>query len=344
MLDDYRFSIGRVVVYKHPDPSLPKRAYGQKGPDRTVGIIIGVEPADSPQPQWIYTIKNIRTRETVRVPESEIAFGSSIDYSEFRGASRIPTSGADRMTGRIVAEALSKAITESTVTNYLRSSVHDILRAEKAEEITRREGRDLPLDVGDYLRIRGDLRSETKDFHNLYAKILAVKPPDRDYIDVNVRGIGRQYRVRRRYLVQADNSERIEIYDPEIKVFYTIHGRKQILNWRAVTFLAEVFGDDAPYSVEMDYVQNHVYTRSELDLKDRDELQDLLSSVLYAKGHMGWYDYEDRRRLFKGVSKGFLIDTILAASRFDMHRNRLMTPEEINLKIRDRERLKKLIG
>ncbi len=344
MLDDYRFSIGRVVVYKHPNPLLPKRAYGQKGPERTMGIIISVAAAYDPHPHWVYTIQNIRTRENVQVPECEIAFGASLDYSEFRGASRLPSANTDRMTGQMVAEALNKAMTESAVANYLRASVHDIVRAEKAEEIARREGRELPLGAGDYIRIRGDLRPEIKDFHNLYGKILKLEPLDRESIEANVRGMSRRYRTRRKYVVQADNGELIRIYDPEIKVYYTIRSKKQILNWRAVTFLAEVFGDDAPYSVELEYVQNHLYSRDELEGKDRDELRDLLSSLLYAKGHMGWRDYEDRHRLFKGVSKGFLVDTILAASRFDMHRNRLMTAEEIDLKKKDRERLKKLIG
>lgn len=343
MLDDYKYSIGRVVVYKHPDPILPRRAYGQRGTDRTMGIIISVEAAEQPHTHWLYTIQNLRTRETTRVPESDILFGASLEYHEFRDAARLPSTAADRVSGQIVAEALSRALTESVVANYLRSSVHDLIRAERAEEISRREGRDLPLAPGDYVRIRGDLRRETRPFHNLYAKIKLVEPSDVEVIGPPSRGVRRTYRTRRRYLVLADNGEETRIYDPEVKLFYTAHGRRIVLNWKAATFLAEAFGDDPPYSVDFDYVQDHIYTREELEGKSRDELRDLLSTILYVKGHMGLRDYEDRRKLFRGVSKGFLVDTILASSRFDIRRNRSMTPDEIQRKRRDAHRLRRLL-
>ena len=344
MLDDYRFSIGRIVVYKHPNPSMPRRAYGQRGTGRTMGIIIGVEVVDAPRPHWEYTIQNLRTREITHIPESAIAFGSSLEYDELRGAARLPSAAADRVSGRIVAEALSHALTESVVANYLRSSVHDLIRAEKSEEIIRREGRDLPLAPGDYIRIRGDLRRDIRPFHNLYAKVLAVEPTDVDTIDQSTPGSSRQYRSRRRYLARADNGQEVHIYDPEVKTFYTSHGRKTILNWRAATFLAEAFGDEPPYSVDFDYMQEHIYTRKELEGMSKEQMRDLLSTILYVKGHMGWRDYEDRHKLFKGVSEGFLTDTILASSRFDMRRNRSMTPDEIACKLRDAEELRKLLG
>ena len=341
MLDDHRFSIGRVVVYRHPNPTMPRRAYGHKGPERTMGIIISVEAVER---EWEYTIQNLRSRETIRVAEREIIFGASVEYQEFREAARMPSAGADRVSGQIVAEALHRALTESVVANYLRSSVHDLIKAEKAEEISRREGRDLPIDAGDYIRIRGDLRRETRPFHHLYAKVLSVEPSDLDTIGPTGPGRVRRYRARKRYLVRAENHEELSIYDPEVKVFYTSHGGRIILNWRAATFLAEAFGDECPYSVEFDYVQHHVYTRKELRGMHVDKLRDLLSTILYVKGHMGWRDYEDRHRLFRGVSQGFLIDTILASSRFDMRRNRLMSADEIQRKLQDRERLKKLLG
>ena len=344
MLDDHRFSIGRVVVYKHPKPLMPRRAYGQRGSERTIGMIISVQAADRPRPHWVYTIQNFRTRETVRVPESSIVFGASLEYHELREAARLPAMSSDRVSGQIVADALNRALTESVVSNYLRSSVHDLLRTEKAEEITRREGRELPLSAGDYVRIRGDLRREMRPFHNMYAKVISAGPTDVDTIGSSAHGSYRRHRTRQRYLVRADNSIELHIYDPEVKIYYTSHGRKVILNWRAAAFLAEAFGDDAPYSVEFDYVQDHVYTRKELDGMSKEELRDLLSKLLYAKGHMGFRDYHDRQKLFKGISEGFFKDTILGTSRFDMRRNRMMTSEEVARKLRDTEKLKKLLG
>ena len=91
-------------------------------------------------------------------------------------------------------------------------------------------------------------------------------------------------------------------------------------------------------------MQDHVYTRKELDGMSKEELRDLLSKLLYAKGHMGFRDYQDRQKLFKGISEGFFKDTILGTSRFDMRRNRMMTSEEVARKLRDTEKLKKLLG
>jgi len=151
------------------------------------------------------------------------------------------------------------------------------------------------------------------------------------------------YRTLRRYHVLTSEGVESDIYDAEVKVFYTAHSRKTILNWRAATLLAETFGDEAPYRIEYDYLAEHIFTREELKSRSREELAQLLGGLLYVKGKIGYRDYQRRSQLFAATPKAHLIDNILEASRFDARRNRVLTPEEIVSRKRDYYRLRKLL-
>ena len=56
MLDDHKYSVGRLVVYRHTDPKLPRQSYGYYGHERTLGEILAVEVEPDPEPHWVYTI------------------------------------------------------------------------------------------------------------------------------------------------------------------------------------------------------------------------------------------------------------------------------------------------
>jgi len=331
MVDDYKYSIGRTVVYRHPRPGRPERDYGQHGPARTVGVVRGVQVGPGPDHTWVYTIENLRTSEVCRVPESDIP------HATF-GPGGKRTRGAKADVAQL-AEALARALTESPVSHYLRNAVRELVHREESEERVRREGRELPLRPGDYVRIRGDLRPELEPCHNHYAKILEALEPDIAAIE----SAGVPHKVLRRYRVITDDGTECFVYDPEIKLYYTAEGRSVVLNWRAAAFLAEAFHDDPPYNVEFSYLEDHVFTRDELEAMSPEELANLFAALLYVKGRMGLRDLQNKDRHLGGVPKEHLIDSVLAISRFDMRRNRSLTPGEIERKRRDAFKLRRIL-
>ena len=328
MLDDHKYSIGRLVVYKHPDPNLPRQSYGHFGPDRTVGEIVKVDMAPTPTPHWVYSIRNSRNREAARVDEDKVEFATSTR----RGSKRAPRRTARRKTeDGVLAEMIAKALSDPDRESLLRHTLRELLHKEELASRAVREGADLPVHPGDYIRVRGDLRKESEILHNHYAKVLEVQPSDIAGIE-NPRSKPGQptlYRTLRKYKVVTCEAVEAEIYDAEIKLFYTASGRKTILNWRAATLLAEAFGDEPPYKLEYEYLLEHVFTREELGSELRGELARLLGSLLYVKGRLGWRDYQRRNQFFAGTPKSHLIDSILQVSRFDSRRNRPMTRDEI---------------
>jgi hypothetical protein len=325
MLDDYRYSIGRLVVYRHSDPKLPRQSYGQHGSDKTIGEVLEVDMVPSPTPHWVYTIYNVRNGEIGRVDESCIQFASNMGRkSPHRYADRKAEDGA-------LAEMIARALSNPDRGNLLRSTLRDILYREEVDAKVRSEGANLPLREGDYIRVRGDLRPELEILHNHYAKVISVEDSDIAGIENPSAKPGqpRLYRTRKKYHVIGSEGGEADIYDAEVKLFYTANGRATILNWRAATLLAEAFGDQPPYKLEYEYLADHIFTREELKPKSRAELGQLLASLLYVKGRMGWRDYQRRNAFMAGTPKSHLIDSILQASRFDSRRNRAMTAEEI---------------
>jgi len=327
MLDDYKYSIGRLVVYQHPNPRLPRQSYGQHGHERTVGEIIGVDMAPHPEPHWVYLVRNARNQEVARVEEEQVKFATAVGKLWRKN----PREVVSRIEDGALAEMIAKALSNPERTGMLRSSLRDFLHREELAARASRDGADLPLCVGDYVRIRGDLRKESETLNNHYAKILAVEPADIAGIE-NPRSRPGQptlFRTLKRYRIVSSEGVEAEVYDAEVKLFYTAHGRKTIFNWRAATFLAEAFKDEPPYNLEHEYLSEHVFTRDELRPKKRTELARMLATLLYVKGKMGLRDYQRRNQFFAGTPKSHLIDNILEASRFDAKRNRLMTHAEI---------------
>ncbi len=342
MLDDYKYSIGRLVVYRHSDPKLPRQSYGHHGPKRTIGEVLDVDVVPTPSSHWVYTIQNVRNQEKTRVLEDQIEFATT---GGKRGKKAPRTASRRRSPDGALAEMIAKALSNPERENLLRFTLGELLRKEELAARAVREGPDLPVQVGDYIRVRGDLRPETQPLHNQYAKILAVEPADIAGIE-NARpkpGQPTLFRTLRKYEVETSEGAQAQIYDAEIKLFYTAKGRKTILNWRAATLLAEAFGDDPPYNIEYEYLANHVFTRDELSSKRRSELAEMLSSMLYVKGRLGWRDYQRRNQFFAATLKGHLIDNILQVSRFDSRRNRPMTREEIVRSQQDGYKLRRLL-
>ncbi len=339
MLDDYKYSIGRLVVYRHPDPRLPRQSYGHYGHERTVGEIIGVELVTTPHPHWLYSIKNARNREIAGVVEDQIRFATSTigDWKK--------TARNNRAEDGALAEMIAKALSNPEREVILRSTLRDFLRKEELAARASREGAHLPLQAGDYIRIRGDLRRETQPLHNHYAKILAVGPSDIAGIENPYAKPGQPklFRTVRRYRVMSAERVESEIYDAEIKLFYTANGRKTLLNWRAATLLAEAFDDPAPYHVDFDYVAEHIFTREELKESKRPDLVQLLAALLYVKGKIGLRDYQRRNQFLAAAPKSHLLDNILELSRFDARQNRFMTPEEIAARQQEYLKLSKLL-
>ena len=342
MLDDYKYSIGRLVVYKHSDPKLPRQSYGHYGHDRTVGEILSVDLATEPEPHWVYTIRNARNQEIAKVDESQIRFATTVGKQWRKDPQEINAKAEDGA----LAEMIAKALSNPERASLLRSTLRELLYKEEMAARASRDGANLPIGVGDYVRVRGDLRKESERLHNHYAKVLSVTPSDIAGIE-NAQakpGQPRLYRTLRKYFVVSSEGIEAEVYDAEIKLFYTANGRKTILNWRAATLLAEAFGDEAPYRNDFDYLADHIFSRKELEPKKRSELAQILASLLYVKGKMGWREYQRRNQFFAGTPKSHLLDSILEASRFDARRNRLMTQEEIAGRLSEYGRLKSLLG
>lgn len=342
MLDDHKYSIGRLVVYRHPDPKLPRQSYGHYGHERTVGEVVAVDVDHLPEPHWVYTIRNIRNQEVARVDEDQIEFATA-DGRRLRRQS--PRGIERRIEDGALAEMIARALSNPDRQSLLRYTLRDLIYREEMEAKAHTEGTNLPIAEGDYIRVRGDLRPETEALHNHYAKVLSVHASDIAGIE-NARskpGRPTMYRTLKRYHVISSEGVEADIYDVEIKLFYTANGRKTILNWRAATLLAEAFGDPPPYRLEYEYLSDHIFTREELKARKRSELAQMLASLLYVKGRMGWRDYQRRNQLFAGTPKSHLIDSILQISRFDSRRNRLMTREEIARHHQDGFRLRRLL-
>lgn len=342
MLDDYKYSIGRLVVYKHSNPKLPRQSYGHHGHERTVGEVLSVDAVAEPKPHWVYTIRNARNQEMTQVDEDQIRFATAVG----RQWKKESQEAQSRLEDGALAEMIAKALSNPERANLLRYTIKEMLYREEVAARVSREGPNLPVFVGDYIRVRGDLRKEMEPLHNHYAKILAVEQADIAGIENPQAKPGqpRLYRTLKKLRVLTSEGEEADIYDAEVRLFYTANGRKTILNWRAATLLAEAFGDEAPYHNEFDYLADHVFARKELETKKRSELTQILASVLYVKGKLGWRDYQRRAQFFAGTPKSHLVDSILEASRFDAKRNRLMTDEEIESRQQESLRLKSLFG
>lgn len=339
MLDDYRYSIGRLVVYKHADPQLPRQSYGHQGSDRTIGEVVEVDLTPAPKAHWVYTIQNARNGEVSRVDESSILFATGVGKKPLRrAAERRAEDGA-------LAEMIARALSNPDRGSLLRSTLRDMLMREESEAKAHAEGADLPIGPGDYIRVRGDLRPEMDILHNHYAKVLTVQDADIAGIEnPSARpGQSTMFRTLKRYEVITSEGVNAEIYDAEIKLFYTANGRATILNWRAATLLAETFGDQPPYKLEFEYLADHVFTREELRGNTRSELVQIIGSLLYVKGRLGWRDYRRRNAFFAGTPKSHLIDSILQSSRFDARKNRAMTSEEITRRQQQAFKLRRLL-
>lgn len=342
MLDDYKYSIGRLVVYKHPDPRLPRQSYGQYGHERTVGEITAVDVVRSPHPHWVYTIRNIRNQQVANVSQDQIEFATT-GARRWKKSSR--RSAEQRVEDGALAEMIARALSSPGRQNLLRSTLRDLLYREEIEAKVQAEGARLPLHEGDYIRVRGDLRKETAELHNHYAKVISTAESDIAGIEnpESKPDRPRLYRTLRKFRVVSSEGVEADIYDAEVKLFYTANGRKTILNWRAATLLAEAFGDEPPYKLEFEYLADHIFTRDELKGRSRADLVELLGTLLYVKGRMGWRDYQRRGQILGGLPRIQLIDSILDVSRFDSRRNRLMTGEEIANRQKDYFRLRRLL-
>ncbi len=341
MLDDHKYSIRRLVVYRHPDPKLPRQSYGHYGHERTVGEIVQVDMDPNPAPHWIYTIRNARNQEITRVEEDQVKFATGVGRQWKRNLRET----ASKIEDGALAEMIAKALSNPDRANLLRSTLREFLYKEELAAKASREGTEMPVSSGDYVRLRGDLRREMEVLHNHYAKILSVEPADIAGIEnpESKPGQPRLFRTLKKYKVISSEGLEADIYDAEIKLFYTANGRKTILNWRAATLLSEVFKDRPPYNLEYEYLADHIFTRDELKPKKRTELAEMLASMLYVKGKMGWRDYQRRGQFFAGTPKSHLIDNILETSRFDSRRNRVMTPGEIAERLRDCFKLRRLL-
>jgi hypothetical protein len=307
-----------------------------------MGVIKRVELARGSGSGWEYAIENVLNHEIVRVPESQIMFATVNQRKQWQ---RSNTSAKPADEGEKLPETIKRKLNKSALNNYLKTTIREFIRKEESEERARLQGRELPLEEGDYIRVKGDIRPEMEPFHNYYAKVLKVEPSDIGGIEARP---GRQHEPRvhrtvRKFTVLLEDGTQTHIYDPEVKVYFTAEGRRTILNWRAAMFLAESFDDDPPYSVEYSFLEDHIFTRAELETIPNEQLIDLLAAILYVKGHMGLRDYERKDQKPENLPREFLIDNILAASRFNMRKNRPMTPEEVEQKRHDGHKLRKFL-
>ena len=342
MLDDYKYSIGRLVVYEHTNPTLPRQSYGQHGHERTIGEVLAVDMIPIPQPHWLYTIRNIRNGEMSKAEEGRIKFATSAGKQWKKNPRKVSERKAE---DGALAELIAKALSNPERESLLRSTLKEMIYKEEMAAKVAREGAVLPVYPGDYIRVRGDLRKDIESLHNHYAKVLSVDSADIAGIENPdwKAGQPRVFRTLKKYKIITSECQEMDVYDAEIKLFYTANGRKTILNWRAATLLAETFGDEPPYKLEYEYLAEHVFTREELGSMKRSELAQTLASILYVKGKLGWRDYQRRNAYFAAVPKTHLIDNVLEASRFDARRNRLMTDEEITCRQKECFKLRRLL-
>ena len=227
-------------------------------------------------------IRNARNQEVTRIGEEEIKFATSVGG----GMKRNMREAANRAEDGALAEMIAKALSNPGRASLLDSTLREFLHKEELAARASREGANLPLYEGDYIRIRGDLRKETEPLHHHYAKILSVEPADIAGIENAHAKPGQPtlYRTLKKYRVVSSEGVEADIYDAEVKLFYTANGRKTILNWRAATLLAEAFSEDPPYNVEYDYLLEHVFTREELQAHKRSELAQILAALLVRQG------------------------------------------------------------
>lgn len=343
MVDDHKYSLYRVVAYSHPSPIHPEIAYGPGGSARTYGRIMAVHSVAEGSPHWEYTVRNSFTHEECRIPEEQILHGANSDYLDFHRRDDIHWSQSVPQVGE---GDVSRSFWGQSLHEFVRTAVPRIRRREEEEETARVQGRNLDLQAGDYIRIRGDLRLEIEDYHGLYGKIISVSAADRDYLDIPA---GRvwiregKHKVLKAYHVLVDDGHEIDIYDVEVKTVYTSHGRKVIHNWRATTFLAEAFGDPPPYDLQIEYLNGRIFSRAELSDQSREELAELLARLLYGKGLIVLDEVTEKSELLRQSPREYLVDQILVYSRFDMQRNQQLTDAEIeSIRSRDAE-LRKLL-
>ncbi len=342
MLDDYKYSVGRLVVYEHPDPKLPRQSYGQYGHKKTIGEIVSVDMLPGPQPHWVYVIRNFRNQEMARAEEDKIKFATSASRYWRRGNQKV---AEPRIPENSLVEIIAKALSEPARESMLRSALRDILQKEQSSLRSAQEGMNLPVGTGDYIRVRGDLRKESEPIHNHYAKILTCEPSDIAGIENPDAKPGhpRMYRTKRVFKVVTSEGEKAEVYDAEVKVFYTCDSGKTVLNWRAATLLAESFGDAPPYNLEFEYLIEHIFTRDELASIKRRELVQMLGRLMYVKGKLGYREFIRRDHIFSGMPKSHLVDSVLEVSRFDSKRNRQLTPDEIATRRKQYFRLRRIL-
>ncbi len=330
MVDDHKYSVHRIVAYRHPEPEHSRELYGPLGPERTYGLILEVMLVDEEKPHWEYIVKNSFTGEVRQIAESEIFHGADREYLDlYRRDSIFMTREAPTKSDD---EEERSRHWKRALKHFIRTGVRKLREREEREARTREEGANLDLEPGDYVRVRGDLRSEMEKYHNLYGKVLGVSPADIGRLEVSPGKAGMlpgAYKVLKSYRIRLDNGEEADFYDVEIKVVYTSHGRRKILNWRAASFLAEAFGDDPPYRADLEYLGSHVFTRAELEGKSTKDLADLLAKLLFVKGQANWDEIEEKRTDLEASPTTYLVDQILAISRFDMSKNRSLTDEEI---------------
>ena len=331
MIDDYKYSVGRTIVYRHSDPTGSETDYGRFGANRTIGVIREVHQGSPPDHIWIYTVENLKTGETVRVPELEIHY-TTFGKKERHGR-------RSRADARQLAKAITDALLGTRTSSHFGTSVYELMLREESEARAKQEGSALPIQKGDYIRVRGDLRPDLESYHNHYAKVMESEEPDIAGIETR-NGV---YKVIRKYRVLLDDGSERDIYDPEIKLYYTADGRKTILNWRAAMFLSEAFMEEPPYSLEYSYLENHVFTREELETMPPEGLASLLAALLYVKGRIGLRDFQQKGRHLDGIPREHLVDSILAISRFDMRKNRYLTPREIEDEKKDTFKLRRLL-
>ncbi|HUV05936.1 MAG TPA: hypothetical protein VMX94_12630 [Armatimonadota bacterium] len=336
MLDDHKYSVRRIVAYNHASPRHPAALYGPGGPARTYGVVTEVHLVEEPR-HWEYTVRNLFIQEECRVPEGQIFHGADQGYldlhrrDDIRWFHGLPEAARNN---------LKSPFWRTSLKQFVRTAIPRIRKREQEEEKARTEGRSLNLGPGDYVRVRGDLRPEMEPYRNLYAKVLAVSPADREDMDVP----GGRHKILTSYHILLDTGDEADIYDVEVKTIYTTGGRTVILNWRAATFLAEAFGDDPPYDLRLEYLNGHVFTRTELVDMAADDLADLLARLLYAKGLITWEELPEKTERFSKSPPEYLVDQILAHSRFDMKQNRSLTDTEILQSRSEDDRLRELLG
>ena len=329
MLDDHKYSLNRIVAYAHQDPAHPPAVYGPGGPQRTYGLVTEVHRVEDDNPHWEYTVRNSFTGETCRAAEEEIFHGADRSYLDLYRRETVPWSQRPPEAAR---NNLGSGFWKHTLRQFVRTAIPRILQREQDEEKARTQGRSFDLGPGDYVKIRGDLRPEMETHHNLYAKVLSVSTADLEHMDIprGRQGIGAgRHRVLLSYRVLLDSGAEADVYDVEIKTVYTTHGRTIILNWRAAAFLAEAFGDDPPYDLQLEYLNGHVFSRAELKDMSVDDLAGLLSRLIYVKGLATSEELAQKADALSKSPSEYLVDQILEISRFDMSKNRPMTRAEI---------------